>query len=77
MVHLANFSGSDVCKILEKHFGFFFVSQRGSHVKLRKNNSGRIVTTIVPQHSELSPGTLRGVLNKAEVGIEEFLKAIS
>lgn len=65
-------SGEEVIKILTKHFGFFFVSQRGSHVKLRKHTEEKTITTIVPMHHELSYGTLRGVLELAKVDYEEF-----
>lgn len=69
-------SGKTIIKILCKEFGFLFVSQKGSHVKLRKIVSSRRITTIVPLHKELSPGTLRGVLELAEIDFEEFLYII-
>lgn len=62
-------------KILIREFGFFFVSQKGSHAKLRKKVRGRTITTIVPMHRELGYGTLLGVLELAEVDEEEFRKA--
>ncbi len=68
------YSGKLVIKILSRKFGFSFVSQKGSHVKLRKEAAGRTVTTVVPMHRELSPGTLRGVLELAEVNEKEFRK---
>jgi len=69
-------SGKVVIKILCKEFGFLFISQKGSHVKLRKIVSNRKITTIVPVHKELSSGTLRGVLDLAEIDFEEFLRNI-
>lgn len=62
-------------KILSRKFGFYFISQKGSHVKLRKKVGKRIVTTIVPMHKELAHGTLLGVLELAEINEEEFKKA--
>ena len=67
------FSGKGVVKILCKSFGFYFVSQRGSHVKLEKKTNGKTVITIVPLHRELAFGTLRGVLGLAQVDEREFL----
>ena len=67
-------SGRKVIKILCREFGFCFISQKGSHAKLRKRVSGRDVTTIVPLHRELALGTLRGILDLAEVEMGEFLK---
>lgn len=42
------FSGKDVIKILSRDFGFYFVSQKGSHVKLRRKIGNRVFTTIIP-----------------------------
>lgn len=61
-------------RILCRELGFVFVSQRGSHVKLRRRVDGRVVTTIVPMHRELARGTLLGVLELAEVAEEDFRK---
>jgi predicted RNA binding protein YcfA (HicA-like mRNA interferase family) len=69
-------SGKKVVKILCREFGFYFISQKGSHVKLKKRVRNREVVTIVPLHKELAPGTLKGVLDLAEVDIEEFIKKI-
>lgn len=67
-------SGEEVVKILVKYFGFRFVSQKGSHAKLKKATAHGEITTIVPLHDELATGTLRGVLELARVEIEEFWK---
>lgn len=69
-------SGKRVVKILCREFGFYFVSQKGSHVKLKRKVGGREITTIVPTHKELAPGTLRGVLDLAQVDEEDFWKRI-
>lgn len=65
-------SGKAVIQILVKYFSFQIVSQKGSHVKLRKDESNPTITTIVPIHRELARGTLRSVLKLAEVDFEEF-----
>ena len=70
------FSGRKVIKILCRGFGFYFVSQKGSHVKLRKKIDGREVTTVVPLHKELAPGTLKGVLNLAQIREKDFWKNV-
>ena len=66
------FSGKLTVKILCKKFGFSFVSQKGSHAKLKKIISGREVVTIVPLHRELSRGTLSGALELAQVDEQKF-----
>ena len=67
-------SGKEVVKILCREFGFYFISQKGSHVKLRKKIKGKEITTIIPFHKELAPGTLKGVLELAKVDEEDFWK---
>jgi len=69
-------SGKEIIRVLCREFGFYFASQKGSHVKLRKKIKNKEIITIVPLHKELAPGTLKGVLDLAEVDIEEFLKKI-
>lgn len=69
------YSGRQVIKILTKKFGFVFVSQSGSHIKLRRWLAGREIYTVVPLHKELARGTLKGVLELAEVKEKEFRKA--
>ena len=61
-------SGADTIKALERA-GFTQVSQRGSHVKLRRQD-GRIA--IVPLHRELARGTLRSILKQAGISADEF-----
>ena len=67
-------SGKLCIKILCQYFGFFVVSQKGSHVKLRRSLNRRILTTVVPFHHELALGTLHGILKLAEVEEEAFRK---
>lgn len=49
--------------------GFYEVSRRGSHVKL-KNDTGR--TVIVSDHKEVARGTLRSILRQAGMTQAEF-----
>ncbi len=65
-------SGKKAVRILCREFGFYFISQKGSHIKLRKKVSNKNITTIVPNHRELSPSTLRGILELARVKEEDF-----
>lgn len=73
-MNLAGFSGEQVFKILQKHFGFVFTSQKGSHIKLRKFDGNATVTVVVPNHKELATGTLKNILRQAQVDEEDFLK---
>lgn len=64
-------SGAQTVAALAR-LGFAHVSQRGSHVKMRRD--GRVA--IVPLHRELAGGTLRSVLRQAGITVEEFRSAL-
>jgi predicted RNA binding protein YcfA (HicA-like mRNA interferase family) len=70
------YSGKKAIKILCRHFGFYLVSQKGSHVKLRTKKNNKTITTIIPTHRELAKGTLEGILELAGVDQNEFQKFI-
>ena len=69
-------SGKRVVGILCRKFDFYFVSQRGSHVKIEKRIPGGKITTVVPLHRELSPGTLKGILELARIDEPRFWKQV-
>lgn len=71
-----NISGRDVIKILVKEFGFETTRQSGSHVILRKYKDGKKITTVVPLHDEIKPGTLLGILSLGGINKDEFLDKI-
>jgi predicted RNA binding protein YcfA (HicA-like mRNA interferase family) len=52
--------------------GFAEVSSKGSHVKFAKMSEEGTYTAIVPQHREVSVGTLRSILKQAGISPEEF-----
>ena len=64
MPKLKVLSGRDTIKIFAK-FGFKVISQRGSHVKLRRISGGVEQTMGVPEHPELAKGTLKEIYNHA------------
>lgn len=68
---LRHLSGKEVVSVLVG-FGFFVVSQRGSHAKLRRMGpAGQKETLTVPMHDELDLGTLRAVFRHASRYIAE------
>jgi predicted RNA binding protein YcfA (HicA-like mRNA interferase family) len=67
-MNLPILSAQDVVRGLLRN-GFTFVSQRGSHRKYTKN--GFVV--IVPMHRELARGTLRAILEQANLTIDKLL----
>ncbi|MCD6473547.1 MAG: type II toxin-antitoxin system HicA family toxin [Thermoplasmata archaeon] len=65
MSKLKLLSGKEIIKIFSK-FGFEIVSQRGSHVKLRRIlENGTKQTLTVPIHDELDKGTLKAIFRQA------------
>jgi predicted RNA binding protein YcfA (HicA-like mRNA interferase family) len=68
---LSNLSGKDAVKIFEQ-FGYSVDHQTGSHIILYHNSRP---TLSVPNHKELAPGLLRGLIRKSGISIDEFMKA--
>ncbi len=65
MPRLRRLSGEEVIGILES-FGFHVVSQRGSHVKLRRvAPEGENQTLTVPRHQQLDVGTIQAIFRQA------------
>ncbi len=65
------YSGKKIIKALIRA-GFYVVSTKGSHVKLRGIRFGKLQTVIVPQHKEIAYGTLQSILKQAAMDIEEL-----
>ena len=65
-------SGREVIKVLTK-IGFQVVGRKGSHVRLKKRNE-KVFIVVVPDHPELAKGTLRSILRRANLSVEEFLR---
>ena len=76
MPALRTLSGAQVRAILEAH-GFAFVSQNGSHMKLRLTivNDDQTQTTrtvIVPAHRAVQTGTLTSIIRQSGIGRKPF-----
>ena len=71
MPKLPTVSGREVVRALER-LGFVLVSQRGSHIKLRRGS----VICIVPDHKDIKRLTLGGILRQSEMTADDFLKAL-
>jgi len=66
-------SGREVVKVFRR-LGWDVARQRGSHIILVKE--GHIATLSVPDHREVARGTLRSLIARAGLTIEEFLDAL-
>ena len=75
MPKLRRVSGEEAIRALER-LGFQRIRQRGSHVILKKETAEGTTGCVVPPHRELAIGTLRGILQRANVPIEEFMEKL-
>ena len=64
------YSGRKIVSALRRA-GFIVVSQKGSHVKLRKFERENL-TVIVPIHKEVAWGTFQSILEQAKMSKEEL-----
>jgi predicted RNA binding protein YcfA (HicA-like mRNA interferase family) len=71
MAKLPVLSGKELIKALERD-GFQIVRQKGSHVSLHKGES----RTVVPLHSDLSKGTLLGILKQCGLAKEKLIELL-
>lgn len=60
-----------IIKTFEK-LGFEKVSQKGSHVKYKNYLTGKVY--IIPMHKEIAKGTLKNILEQADIELDLFLK---
>jgi predicted RNA binding protein YcfA (HicA-like mRNA interferase family) len=63
----------DVVRVFEK-LGWQVARRRGSHIILTKK--GHITTLSVPNHPEVARGTLRTLIARAGITLEDFLEAV-
>ena len=54
-----------------QRFGWQIVRQKGSHIIMTK--PGHIATLSIPNHTEVARGTLRSLIAKTGLTIEQFL----
>jgi len=71
MGKLANVSGKEAVKAFQKA-GWQPIGQVGSHLVMVK--SGVKANLSIPQHKELSVGTLRAPIGSAGLMVDEFLR---
>jgi predicted RNA binding protein YcfA (HicA-like mRNA interferase family) len=73
MGKLGNISGKEAARAFQKA-GWTAIGQVGSHLVLVK--SGARANLSVPQHKELSVGTLRALIRSAGMTVDEFLSLL-
>lgn len=70
---LRNISGKEAVKAFQKA-GWKAVGQVGSHLVMAK--PGLRVNLSIPQHKELSVGTLRALIRNASLTVDDFLELL-
>ena len=63
---------SEVVKTFQK-LGWQVARQKGSHIIMTKE--GHSATLSIPNHPEVARGTLRSLITKAGITVEEFIEA--
>lgn len=54
--------------------GWVIARQKGSHIVMIKQ--GNIATLSIPNHAEVARGTLRSLISKAGLTVDEFIAAL-
>ncbi len=73
MSRLANISGKEAVKAFQR-FGWYKVGQVGSHVVMSKDDVNANLS--IPQHKELSIGTLRALIRLSGLTVDKFLTSM-
>jgi predicted RNA binding protein YcfA (HicA-like mRNA interferase family) len=73
MAKLGNISGKEAAKAFERA-GWRAVGQVGSHLVMVKE--GVRVNLSIPQHKELSIGTLRKLIRLSGMSVDDFLEVL-
>jgi predicted RNA binding protein YcfA (HicA-like mRNA interferase family) len=75
MAKLPLLSARKILKALSKA-GFQQVSQKGSHIKLKRIDKDKTRIVIVPDFNQVPIGTLRSIIRQSGLDIDDFLKLL-
>jgi predicted RNA binding protein YcfA (HicA-like mRNA interferase family) len=75
MAKLPVLSARKIIKILTKA-GFALVSQKGSHIKLKRTVGDKTWIVIVPNFGEVPFGTLASIIRQSGLEKDEFFKRL-
>lgn len=65
------YSSLEIIKVLQKK-GFIYISQKGSHVKLRKTGNPTLTVIVPTGRKEIPLGTFKSILRQANLLAKEF-----
>lgn len=63
----------DIIRVLNL-LGFYKISQKGSHAKFKNLENGNVC--IIPMHNKIAKGTLKSILEQADIELEIFLNLL-
>ena len=75
MAKLPVLSGKEIIKALSK-IGYKHIRTNGSHMIMVKQNEKVKKTIPVPNHKELAKGTLKAIMNQADLTLERLLELL-
>lgn len=76
MSNIPQVSGQEMIKALGK-IGFIVVRQRGSHIRLVKNQGSLKQLVTIPNHKVIRKGTLlNGILKPINLSLDDFKKLL-
>jgi predicted RNA binding protein YcfA (HicA-like mRNA interferase family) len=65
------YSSDHIVKVLSGH-GFSFVSQKGSHIKMRKPGEPTLTVIVPANRKEIPTGTFRSILRQSSLTEIDF-----
>jgi predicted RNA binding protein YcfA (HicA-like mRNA interferase family) len=67
------YSSSNIIKVLQKQ-GFIYVSQKGSHIKMRKTGNPTLTVIVPADRKEIPFGNFKSILRQANLTEDNFKK---
>ena len=61
-------------QLFQNMLNFRKVSQKGSHAKFKNDSTNKIC--IIPKHYEVAKGTLKSILQQADIELDVFLSLL-
>jgi predicted RNA binding protein YcfA (HicA-like mRNA interferase family) len=65
------YSSNEILKVLRRQ-GFIFISQKGSHIKLRKSGQPTLTVIVPGNRKEIPSGTFHSILRQCQLTEDDF-----
>lgn len=67
------YSSAEILKVLQRN-GFIFISQKGSHIKYRKQGNPTLTVIISGERKQIPTGTFNSIVKQSGLSKEDFEK---